>query len=227
MRQSPLVTTSQHPSSNLKPTAPTKPMGLTRSCPLIQSVCLRSRVFSRWVLDVVSVQTPCYQELRHSIYPDFHLIFFDSAWHVGHDMSYGLTLVDGISIIPTLLYGASPRSLGVHLAHAFAEPSASAHPVLCSMGPWDLEVPVSLTGSLVIPTNKIYSTTVVPWKTALFSCDSCQWAITTKTAQHFRLENLKNPSTVEGWSTIRQIWYQRFIGTIGGSHVHMLWTMDV
>lgn len=40
------------------------------------------------------------------IYPDFHLIFFDSAWHVGHDMSdmsYGLTLVDGISIIPTLL----------------------------------------------------------------------------------------------------------------------------
>ena len=38
-------TTSQHQSSNLNTNAPTKPMDLTRSCPLIQSVCLRSRVF--------------------------------------------------------------------------------------------------------------------------------------------------------------------------------------
>lgn len=91
---------------------------------------------------------------------------------------------------------------------------------------WDLEVPVPSPG-LLSPYQQNLQYHSGHEKQRCFHVIPGISAITTKTAQHFRLENLNNPSTVEGWSTIRQIWYQRFIGTIGGSNVHMPWTMDV
>ena len=145
--------------------------------------------FFRWVLDVVSVQTPCYQKLRHSIYPDFHLIFWlclacrawyviwtDPCWWYFHHSD---VVVGCLCKVSRGASGACVRR---------AERVGSPRPVFWHKDPVqsDLEVPVSKKRSLVIPTNKIYSTTVAmkTWKTALFSCDSCQWAITTKTAQH-------------------------------------------
>lgn len=164
------------PSSNLKPTAPTKPMGLTRSCPLIQSVCLRSRVFFRWVLDVVSVQTPCHQKLRHSmnlpwLSPDifwlclacrawyvWYVIWTDPCWWYFHHSD---VVVGCLSKVSRGASGACVRR---------AERVGSPRPLLLTQRSraWDLEVPVSLTGSLVIPTNKIYSTTVAMKNSAVF-----------------------------------------------------------
>ena len=145
--------------------------------------------------------------------------FFDSAWHVGHDMSYGLAL---LMVFPSLRrccrvpLQVSRGASGACVRRA--ERVGSPRPVFWHSLPHRVSCH---------PTNKIYSTTVAMKNSAVF-----MWFLS---MSHHNKKQLG----ISGWrtSTTLRPWRVdlRFVkfgtrdsfGTIGGSNVHMLWTMDV